>query len=217
MASYLRPRRGKKATAESQGIVLKRGEVFFECPDTGVGTGTGRLKVGDGTTAYASLPYFLNLDDAEMDLDTATIAFTNSSAATDPSNDSTYLTNIAPTSGLATIFTNLKQLLTNFNSEITQLNNDYITVNNKATATIVAYTISASGWNSSGVYSALESLYPHATYNIEIYPISTMNTAQYEALSSAGMVGYTSDNNIKALGTVPTIDISVMLKLTRKS
>ena len=217
MASYLRPRRGKKATAESQGIILKRGEVFFECPDTGVGTGAGRLKVGDGTTAYASLPYFLNLDDAEMDLDTATIAFTNSSAATDKSNDSTYLTNIAPTNGLATIFTNLKQLLINFNSEITQLNNDYTTVNNKATVTITSYTISASGWNSSGVYSALASSYPYATYNVEIFPISTMTTAQYEAMSAAGMVGYTSNNNILALGTVPTVNIPVMLKVMRKS
>ena len=35
MASYLRPRRGKKATAESQNIVLKRGEVFFESPGGG--------------------------------------------------------------------------------------------------------------------------------------------------------------------------------------
>ena len=32
MASYLRPRRGKEATAKSQNIVLKRGEVFFETP-----------------------------------------------------------------------------------------------------------------------------------------------------------------------------------------
>ena len=36
MASYLRPRRGKKTTAESQNIVLKRGEVFFESPGGGL-------------------------------------------------------------------------------------------------------------------------------------------------------------------------------------
>ena len=58
MASYLRPRRGKKSTATSQAIVLKRGEVFFEVPDTGVGTGAGKIKMGDGTTTYANLPYF---------------------------------------------------------------------------------------------------------------------------------------------------------------
>ena len=59
MASYLRPRRGKEATAKSQNIVLKRGEIFFETPAGGVGTGIGRLKMGDGSTSYASLPYFL--------------------------------------------------------------------------------------------------------------------------------------------------------------
>ena len=62
MASYLRPRRGKKATAVSQltaSAPLKRGEIFFEVPDTGVGTGIGKIKMGDGTTEYASLPYFL--------------------------------------------------------------------------------------------------------------------------------------------------------------
>lgn len=60
MASILRPRRGKKSTAISQNIILKRGEVFFEVPDSGVGTGSGRIKVGDGTTEYGSLPYFIN-------------------------------------------------------------------------------------------------------------------------------------------------------------
>ena len=32
-------------------------------PGGGVGTGTGRIKVGDGTTAYTTLPYFINPDD----------------------------------------------------------------------------------------------------------------------------------------------------------
>ena len=49
MASYLRPRRGKEATAKSQNIVLKRGEIFFETPAGGVGTGIGRL---DGRWIY---------------------------------------------------------------------------------------------------------------------------------------------------------------------
>ena len=59
MASYLRPRRGKKSTAIAQNILLKRGEVFFEAPDTGVGTGAGNIKIGDGTTPYVNLPYFI--------------------------------------------------------------------------------------------------------------------------------------------------------------
>ena len=60
MASYLRPRRGKKSTAISQNIILKRGEIFFEVPDDGVGTGPAKMKMGDGVTPYADLPYALN-------------------------------------------------------------------------------------------------------------------------------------------------------------
>lgn len=120
MASYLRPRRGKKSTAESQALVLKRGEVFFECPDTGVGTGAGKIKVGDGSTAYSSLPYFLQ----QTNVENSTIGFTDTSSATDSSNNPTYLTNIKPANSLKTIFTNLKQLLYNYNSQLTSLNND---------------------------------------------------------------------------------------------
>ena len=55
MASYLRPRRGKKATALSQNITLKAGEVFFETPTTGVGTGAGRIMMGNGSNNYTYL------------------------------------------------------------------------------------------------------------------------------------------------------------------
>ncbi|MBR6289354.1 MAG: hypothetical protein IKR19_08465 [Acholeplasmatales bacterium] len=122
MASYLRPRRGKRATAESQAIVLKRGEVFFECPDSGVGTGAGKIKVGDGSTKYASLPYFMQ--NFDLNADDATIAFTDTSTATAYTNNATYLSNIKPANSLKTIFTNLKQLLFNYNAQLTELNNE---------------------------------------------------------------------------------------------
>ena len=122
MASYLRPRRGKEATAKSQNIVLKRGEVFFETPSGGVGTGIGKIKMGDGSTSYASLPYFLK----QLDLNdnNTKCAFTNATAATDKSNNTTYLNNIAPSNNLKTLFQNIKQLLLNYNSQLTSLNND---------------------------------------------------------------------------------------------
>lgn len=66
MPSYLRPRRGKKTTAESENIVLKKGEAFFEYPDTGIGTGIGKIKMGDGVTSYNDLPYFLEIDNLEI-------------------------------------------------------------------------------------------------------------------------------------------------------
>lgn len=128
MASYLRPRRGKKATAVAQltaSAPLKRGEVFFEVPDGGVGTGAGKIKMGDGSTAYSSLPYFLEQTE-EIDIDTATVGFTNSTAAESSpySTNATHANAIVPSASMKTIFTNLKQLLLNYNSQLTTLNND---------------------------------------------------------------------------------------------
>ena len=63
MANYLRPRRGKRATATSTLTAsnpLKRGEVFFEVPTGGIGSGAGNIVMGDGATKYDSLPYFIN-------------------------------------------------------------------------------------------------------------------------------------------------------------
>ena len=68
MAS-LRPRRGKKTTAESENIVLKEGEVFFETPESGSGTGKGKIKMGDGISSYSDLPYYLeetNVSESEI-------------------------------------------------------------------------------------------------------------------------------------------------------
>lgn len=129
MASYLRPRRGKLATAKAQltaSAPLKRGEVFFEVPDTGVGTGYGKIKMGDGSTAYESLPYFLS--QTTVDYDNAVIGWTNTTAADSSpySTNAGYITNIVPTANLKTILTNLKKLLLNFNSQITALNNDMV-------------------------------------------------------------------------------------------
>ena len=130
MASYLRPRRGKKATAIAQlsaSAPLKRGEVFFEVPDGGTGTGAGRIKMGDGSTAYKSLPYFLE----PFDPNSATIGFTNTTAAeSDPyTSNATHVNAIVPSANLKTIFTNLKQLLLNYNSQLTTLNNDLADTN----------------------------------------------------------------------------------------
>ena len=127
MASYLRPRRGKKATAVSQltaSAPLKRGEIFFEVPDTGVGTGTGKIKMGDGTTAYDALPYFMV--QPTVDYTNAVVAWTNTTAASSApyTDNATYAGNIIPSASLKTIFTNLKKLLLNYNSQLTTLNND---------------------------------------------------------------------------------------------
>ena len=113
----LKPRRGKAADAAN--IVLARGEVFFEYPSTGPGTGKGKIKMGDGTTKYSSLPDFIPYpNDIKIGFTNSTspsnIDFDQGGINIDPTINAGYLDNIAPTSTLSTIFTNLKQLLVNF-------------------------------------------------------------------------------------------------------
>lgn len=57
MSKYLRPHRGTKSNAYNQNILLKRGEIFLEFPNSDIGKGPGRIIIGDGDTSYQSLSY----------------------------------------------------------------------------------------------------------------------------------------------------------------
>jgi hypothetical protein len=57
----IRPRRGSKAEWEHYDTVLAPGELALETPDTGVGTGLTKIKVGDGVTTWKQLPYAIDL------------------------------------------------------------------------------------------------------------------------------------------------------------
>ena len=105
----LKPRRGKDVDAAD--IVLARGEVFFGYTANGIGTGYGRIKMGNGTTKYLNLaPSFIEIPNG------IGIGFTNST--TIDNNSLAHLNNIIPSNNLVTIFTNLKQLLLNFNGNL---------------------------------------------------------------------------------------------------
>ena len=74
----LLPHRGSKTKMTSgsgKDIILQSGELFIEYPDTGVGTGTCKIKIGDGVTAYSGLPYAISAD-------TDNIEFSPSTAST---------------------------------------------------------------------------------------------------------------------------------------
>lgn len=204
MASYLRPRRGKKATAIAQltaSAPLKRGEVFFEVPDAGTGTGVGRIKMGDGSTAYESLPYFLE----PFDPDSATVGFTDASAAeSDPyTTNATHTNAIVPSANFKTIFTNLKQLLLNYNSQFTKLNNDlthltkepYIAVDAKPTQAgeyqlITSYVIPEDGVYDIISYMAV-SISSQSTYNNAIFinPDNSVTTYKEGTVTRSSMFG----------------------------
>ena len=216
MASYLRPRRGQKSTAETQAIVLKKGEVFFEIgnggtPTTGSSaTSFGKIKMGDGTTVYANLGYFLDVDTSVVDWDN-----TGYSSATSAAQGADFYGNlnaITPSATLKSILGNIKALLFKHSTAITQLNNDYTDL----VGTYSTVTLNASSWTNSNTYS-LESSYPAATYDLTIGPDYSMTEDQYNAAAACKMTCNGSSNVIKALGGKPSIDIPVMIHAIRKA
>lgn len=63
----LLPRRAKKCVMDDndkRNIILEKGEIFFEFPNSGIGKGHVKVKIGDGSTPYnpisgEALPYAL--------------------------------------------------------------------------------------------------------------------------------------------------------------
>ena len=53
----IRPRRGTQYEWSSYDPVLAEGELAIQFPDTGIGTGLCKFKVGDGVTSWNQLPY----------------------------------------------------------------------------------------------------------------------------------------------------------------
>lgn len=121
MAKFFKPRRGNLAMATSllKGEnKLKAGEMFFECPESGIGTGTGKIKMGDGVSDYEDLPYFL--DKPDIDVSIAAIEFEESTS----SAYDTLLNEIIAGNALATIIGAEKKMLRKLYTDVTELNND---------------------------------------------------------------------------------------------
>lgn len=82
----------------------------------------------------------------------------------------------------------------------------------KNVSTVKSFTLSASSW-SSGTYTISDSLIT-ASSNQEVLPAVGITSAQYNALSKAMIVdgGQAAGSmTLKALGTVPTIDIPIRI------
>lgn len=224
MASYLRPRRGTLAAAGS--IVLKKGELFMEFatnPGTDAGANScGKIKMGNGTTTYNSLGYFLNPD-------TDAVTWASTTATGQPSDWSSYggksatsaaqgIDMYADLNALVTgsqnrkVFSLIKNLLFKLATQVTTLNNDIEDLGGDGTYTTV--TIAANQWNN-GVYS-FESLYPKNTYNIEVGASDQMTADEFNVASAATMVGSATANTLTCLGTVPTVSFPVLLHVTKK-
>jgi hypothetical protein len=61
----LRPRRGTASEWNLINPVLMEGELGIEYPDTGIGTGLCKFKLGDGFTKWSDLPYAFDASSAE--------------------------------------------------------------------------------------------------------------------------------------------------------
>lgn len=148
MAKYLRPRRGSKDSAFAQQILLKKGEMFLEFPNSEIGRGPGRLVIGDGATSYQNMNYS----------STATNVFRP--FITDPElfvprfDNSTYQTSgwtvdagteainamgdgsSASTVAIPTLIGNIKNALCKHANSVIKLNNDLANKADKTLATV---------------------------------------------------------------------------------
>lgn len=94
-------------------------------------------------------------------------------------------------------------------------NTVYSVKDSKARPTIATITLAASSW-SNGSYS-LEATYPNKSYDLDIeINGDSCTSAQCSAWDAAQIKGSPTKNVIKALGTVPTIDIPIVIKYTMK-
>ena len=81
-------------------------------------------------------------------------------------------------------------------------------------AEITTKVMLANKWSNSGTYS-FENDYPVGTYNIEIALNNTATTEQATAFNSAKIVGSATTNIVKAYGTIPTVNIPIIVKAVR--
>ena len=152
MAKIFKPRRGKKSTmaGTKKATVLSAGEMFIEVPDTGAGTGHSKMKIGDGSTQYSSLPYAMG--DTENDK----IAFSNDTSG----NITTALNKVTSGAALKTMIAALKQAVSLANTSITQLNDESqklgymydVIVADKITIASHDLVPCCNGWFEKGIY-----------------------------------------------------------------
>lgn len=75
-------------------------------------------------------------------------------------------------------------------------------------------TMTAAGW--SGKTYSFESTYPNASWDIVISVAPTATVGQYDAFAAAKICGSSSSNIVTALGTVPSVDIPLIVKVVKK-
>ena len=131
----LKPRRGSYNSMHNSDTVLEDGEIFFEIGNNGIPTigpdaiSFGKIKMGDGFTAYKDLGYFVDVDTTAVDWDNSGYA----SATSESQGADLYcnLNDIKPSATIKSIFGNIKALLYKLATKVTTLNNVTEDISNK--------------------------------------------------------------------------------------
>lgn len=79
----------------------------------------------------------------------------------------------------------------------------------------VKTTLTAANWNKTTKSYSFESTYPYAQYDIEIAYAKTCTSAQLDAWNGAMLAGDIESNIVTALGDVPTVDIPIVMEVTK--
>lgn len=137
------PRRANTATMQTfkAGIILSKGELFMEYPNSGPGTkGNYYFKVGDGKTPYKDLPYAFGMINENF------IAFKDITIGTDGGVDlksfEEYMENIKSGATFGDIISYLKAAIQVFNNEYINHSEDmsiHLTENDREALDIIAY------------------------------------------------------------------------------
>ncbi len=85
--SVIKLRRGTLYENSVNNVLLQEGEIILEAPDTGVGTGLSKIKIGDGVTRYRDLPYALDGSSANSIIGGNASQFATISIRTDTSSN----------------------------------------------------------------------------------------------------------------------------------
>lgn len=77
-------------------------------------------------------------------------------------------------------------------------------------------TLNANGWDSTNKTYSFETDYPNANYDISIWVSPSATASQFDAFSSAKICGSAAANIVKALGTIPSVNIPIIVKAVAK-
>lgn len=127
----------------------------------------------------------------------------------------TYATKAYVEEGLITLEGTVNETFEAINETFEAVNENMNVLRNDVVGTVVTKMLAVDNWQE-GVYS-FEEEYPSANYDVSLELSSECTTEQIYAFGDALIVGNIETNSCIAKGTVPTIDIPVVLKVVKKN